>query len=125
MLQEGATRRKHNSGRLLWYNDVPYHPGDSYADAGVFICVSSSILFVCYNIYYCHVVVGMFDDRLIFHSPQFHNGPLSLSADRLIAFAAYSIDGSIHTSLDRIDRVYHHTTRKHPPLFLHRPPSDD
>ena len=41
---------RHNSGRLLWYNDVPYHPGDSYADAGVFICVSSWILFVCVTI---------------------------------------------------------------------------
>ena len=82
MLQEGATRRKHNSGRLLWYNDVPYHPGDSYADAGVFICVSNSILFACYNIYIVSVSC-MFDvsSHLLY--------PLStiLSTDQLIAFA--------------------------------------
>jgi hypothetical protein len=72
----------------------------------VFICVSSSILFVCYNIiyyyYYCHLSCCMFDDPLIFHSP-LSSTQRSTSADRFIAFAA--LDRWVHPHISRsIDR---------------------
>ena len=61
-------------------NERSHHPDHSYA--GVFICVSNSILFVCYNIYIVSVSC-MFDvsSHLLY--------PLStlLSTDQLIAFA--------------------------------------
>ena len=36
----GDAAQQWETSLVYWYNDVPYHPGDSYADAGVFICVS-------------------------------------------------------------------------------------
>ena len=75
---------------------------------------------MCYNIYIvvcvmCHVVCSTIVSSSTLHSPQ-HNGPLLQTGSLHLP---HSIDGSIHTSLDR-SIGYHHTTCKHPPLFLHR-----
>ena len=92
--QEGAMR--HNSGRLLGNKRRSHHPGDSHA--GVFICVSNSILLVCVTIstlFLCHVCSTY---RLIFyiHSPHFYLQTSSLHSP-------YSIDGqSTHCSIDRV-----------------------
>ena len=101
---------RHNSGRLLGNKRRSHHPGDSYA--GVFICVSNSILFACYNIYIVSVSCMLdVSSHLLY--------PLStlLSTDQLIAFAILDW-WSIHTSLDRSGTILSIIT-------LDLPPSED
>ena len=92
--QEGAMR--HNSGRLLGNKRRSHHPGDSYA--GVFICVSNSILLVCVTISTLFLFHECLMYHLIFyiHSPHFYLQTSSLHSP-------YSIDGqSTHLSIDRV-----------------------